>query len=289
MTPKPPPHVSPNPEFRRPVALVTGASRGIGRAIAISLGRSGFDLVVTGRTSKEGSAINPATGRVLSGSLESTTAAVRGTGASCVAVYHDILDVEQTESAFLRCVAAAGGTIDVLVNNAIYVGPGNDVLFAQSEPGDIHRRVNGNLLSPMLLTHAFIRHALPRASATVRWGTIINITSEAGQRTPPRPAPDGGWSLVYAATKAAFHRMADMLALEYGPMGLHAINVDPGLVATERVLDTGANVQWIAEHGVPPDTIGDVVATILRDPEVRNGEYIRVPEYSKSGGKRRGR
>ena len=266
---------------RRPVAMVTGASRGIGRGISIALAKSGYDLVITGRTVLEGTAVNPATGRMLSGSLATTAAQASGHGAAVAIIEADILDLDDVEPSFKRCLTACNDHIDLLINNAVYVGPGNDIRFADTNPDDIVRRSNGNLVAPLLLTHAFLQHALsnPRHPETGWRATILNVTSDAGQRTPERTADDGGWSLMYAATKAGFHRMADMLALEYGNDGIRSLNINPGLVATERVLDSGANLEWIARNGVAPEVIGDAVARLAADPQVENGAYVHAQKY----------
>jgi NAD(P)-dependent dehydrogenase (short-subunit alcohol dehydrogenase family) len=266
---------------RRPVALITGASRGIGRGIALSLAQSGYDLVITGRTVTEGTAINPSTGHCLVGSLQETAQLARDYGSSTGIVVADILDLNDVTPSFHRCLEISDGRIDLLVNNAIYVGPGNDVSFADTDPDDIVRRANGNLIAPLLFTHAFLQHALtnpPNPTTSLR-ATILNITSDAGKRTPERIAGNGGWSLMYAATKAGFHRMADMLAHEYGHEGLRCLNINPGLVATERVLDTGANLEWIARAGVAPEVIGRAVIQLLRDPLIGNGAYVHAQEY----------
>lgn len=266
---------------RRPVAMVTGASRGIGRGISIALAKSGYDLVITGRTVVEGTAVNPATGRMLSGSLATTAAQASGHGAAVAIIEADILDLDDVEPSFKRCLTACNDHIDLLINNAVYVGPGNDIRFADTNPDDIVRRSNGNLVAPLLLTHAFLQHALsnPRHPETGWRATILNVTSDAGQHTPERTADDGGWSLMYAATKAGFHRMADMLALEYGNDGIRSLNINPGLVATERVLDSGANLEWIARNGVAPEVIGDAVARLAADPQVENGAYVHAQKY----------
>ena len=266
---------------RRPTALITGASRGVGRGIALALATAGYDLIIMGRTISEGTAINPATGRTLAGSLESTASNAREVGARVSVVPADILDLDDIGPSFVRCLAATESPIDLLVNNAVYVGPGNDVCFADSDTDDIIRRAHGNFVAPLLLTHTFLRHVLDRdaSPSTGRLATIMNITSDAGRRTPAQKADQGGWSLMYAATKAGFHRMADMLALEYGHLGLRALNVNPGLVATERVLDSGGNLQWIAENGVHPSIIGSAVVRLLDDPLVGNGAYVHAQEY----------
>jgi len=261
----------------RPVALVTGATRGIGRAIAIALAAQGFHVIVTGRTLDEGTGVNPATGHVLPGSLESTLAEIVTVGGTGRAIRHDVLDLDHA-TAPVDDVFAVEGRLDVLVNNAVYVGPGNDALFTDNEPADIVRRVTGNLTAPLLLTRQFLNLAADQEPHS-RVGTrawVVDITSDAGRRTPERLAGRGGWSLVYAATKAGFHRIADMVAHEYGHHGIRAVNVNPGLVATERVL---ASVAWIAEHGVRPFVIGEAVLRLLRDPLVGNGAYVHAQEY----------
>ena len=273
--------VQTNSQDRRPVALITGASRGVGRGIALALAKSGFDLVITGRTMVEGSATNPATGRILVGSLEQTAHNAREFGATVAMVEADILDLSDVVPSFHRCLDLGGGQIDLLVNNAIFVGPGNDVRFAESDPDDIIRRTNGNLIAPLLFTHAFLQHALrnPANPQTGVRATIFNITSDAGKRTPERMADNGGWSLMYAATKAGFHRMADMLAHEYGHEGIRCLNINPGLVATERVLDSGADLAWISRAGVTPEVIGVAISHLVQDPLIENGTYVHAQQY----------
>jgi NAD(P)-dependent dehydrogenase (short-subunit alcohol dehydrogenase family) len=273
--------VQTNNQDRRPVALITGASRGVGRGIALALAKSGFDLVITGRTMVEGSATNPATGRILVGSLEQTAHNAREFGTTVAMVEADILDLSDVVPSFHRCLDLGGGQIDLLVNNAIFVGPGNDVRFAESDPDDIIRRTNGNLIAPLLFTHAFLQHALrnPANPQTGVRATIFNITSDAGKRTPERMADNGGWSLMYAATKAGFHRMADMLAHEYGHEGIRCLNINPGLVATERVLDSGADLAWISRAGVTPEVIGVAISHLVQDPLIENGTYVHAQQY----------
>ena len=263
-----------------PVALVTGATRGIGRGIALALGRLGHTVVITGRTLAEGTAINPSTGHPLPGSLATTKAEIEAAGGSCLPLVNDVLELDRAAPLVDEIVERCG-RLDVLVNNAVYVGPGNDCVFTENDPDDVVRRVTGNLTAPLLLTHAFLRHALdrdvhPRLGARA-W--LIDVTSDAGRRTPERLAGNGGWSLVYAATKGGFHRIADMVAHEYWHHDVRALNVNPGLVATERVLDSGASLAWIAEHGATPEVIGDAIVRIARDPVVGNGAYVHVQDY----------
>lgn len=276
-----------------PVALVTGASRGIGRAIAVSLAADGFHVICTGRTVVEGAGVNPATGRPLPGSLDDTLRAIVEQGGSCRAVVNDILEHDAAER-LIDDVWRNEGRLDVLVNNAVYVGGGNDTLLGDNDPSDIERRVTGNLLFPLLLTHHWIRRVITTEPRIDRpWlACLVNVTSDAGQRTPRHVAGRGGWSLTYAATKAGFHRIADMIALEYGHLGVRAVNVDPGLVATERVLDSGSSLEWIARDGATPEAIGEVVAALVRDTSWPNGAYVHAQHHLRANdanGDNRGR
>ena len=252
-------------------ALVTGASRGIGKAIAVALARSGYDVAITARTVHEGdpSAVAPEGGAVLPGSLDTTAAAVEAAGRRCVTVPLDLLDPQALAPAVDTALDALGH-LDVLVNNAIYVGPGNTVRLLENEPADIVHRVWGNVTAQILLAQRALR-----AMVDAGGGTIVNIGSGAGQYPQRRPAGSGGPGLVYAMTKAGLHWMAPMLALEYGDAGIRAYTVDPGPVTTERVKAAGAVLAFVAEHGVEPEVIGRVVAWLV-DPAsgVENGAFV---------------
>jgi NAD(P)-dependent dehydrogenase (short-subunit alcohol dehydrogenase family) len=252
-------------------ALVTGASRGIGKAIAIALAHAGYDVAITARTVHEGdpSSVAPAGGAVLPGSLDTTSAAVEAAGRRCVTVPLDLLDPMALAPAVDAALDALGH-LDVLVNNAIYVGPGNTVRLLENDPADIVHRAWGNFTAQILLTQRALG-----AMVDAGGGTIVNIGSGAGQHPQKRPAGSGGPGLVYAMTKAGLHWMAPMLAVEYGDAGIRAYTVDPGPVTTERVKAAGAVLAFVAEHGVEPEVIGRVVAWLV-DPAsgVENGAFV---------------
>src|SRR5262245_42476409 len=113
----------------RGVAFVTGASRGIGRAISLALADRGFDVVVTARTVREGdglarsSSFRDAKQVAVAGSIESTAAAVRERGRAALPLRLDLLDRASIDAALAEALRA-WGRIDLLVNNGIYQGPG---------------------------------------------------------------------------------------------------------------------------------------------------------------------
>lgn len=267
---------------RRPTAVVTGASRGIGKAVAIALAAAGFDVAVTARTVREGDGRNPADDAPLAGSLQTTTAAIQAAGAHAVPVVLDLLDVDGIPAAWDIAVDGLGGRVDLLVNNAIYAGPGNDVRLADVDPADVVRRVTGNVTAQILLTRLAIRHMVVQPADSPlgarRRGTLLNVTSAAGQMTPRQPVGHGGWPLTYAATKAGFHRIADMVAVEYGSDGVFALNVNPGYVATERVL-ANPSLAFVAERGLRPAQVGAAMVRILADPSIANGAYLQATDY----------
>jgi NAD(P)-dependent dehydrogenase (short-subunit alcohol dehydrogenase family) len=259
-----------------PTALVTGASRGIGKAVAIALAHAGYDVAITARTVHEGDAVAPETGMPLVGSLETTTAAIRASGRAAHPVVLDLLDLGSLAGAVDDVAARFDGRLDVVVNNAIYTGPSNTLLFGDTPPDELIHRVTGNLTAQLLITQRALHHMLGVGDGS--GGTFVNITSAAGQHTPHVAVDKGGWALAYAATKAGFHRIADMLAVEYGDQGIRAININPGFIATERVL-AAPNLAHIAARGAPPSVVGDAVVKLLADPTVPNGFYLHAQEY----------
>ena len=127
-------------------AMVTGASRGIGRAIALALAEDGYDVAITARTVREG------TGRSgLPGSLESTAAEIEMLGRQALSVPLDLLDRDALLPA-VEGVLTSWGHLDVLVNNAIFVADGPDEPFAEADPQALESRIFANLTAQLLLT-----------------------------------------------------------------------------------------------------------------------------------------
>jgi NAD(P)-dependent dehydrogenase (short-subunit alcohol dehydrogenase family) len=270
-----------DPTAVAPTALVTGASRGIGRAIAIALAGAGFDVAITARTVHDGdpTAFEPDTGAPLPGSLDATAAAIEAVGHRAVPIRLDLLDLDALGPAVDRAIFGLGH-LDVLVNNALYVGPGGQCRFLETEPDELTRRVVGNVTAQLLLTQRAVAHMAGRGG-----GLVLDISSGAAQLTPQHPVGEGGWTLSYAVTKAGFHRIADMIALECGGAGVRAFNLNPGFVATERVLAV-KELAFVAERGIAPDVVGRVVAWFASAGQHRfeNGTYHQVPVLARELG-----
>ena len=138
------------------------------------------------------------------------------------------------------------GRVDVLVNNALHVEPGHNDRFVDVPMRTIEKELDANVLAFVALTKLVLPGMLERGD-----GTIINLSSTAGYMDPPVPSGEGGWSVTYALTKGAFHRLAGMLALELGDRGIKAFNVQPGFVLTERMeaMSEALGIPW---DGAPP-------------------------------------
>jgi NAD(P)-dependent dehydrogenase (short-subunit alcohol dehydrogenase family) len=261
-----------------PVALVTGASRGIGKAIAVQLARSGFDVAVGARTLTEGeerehsSTVAKSDTRALPGSLDSTAALVEEVGQQSLPIYLDLLDRDSLASA-TESVLARWGRIDVLVNNGRYVGPGHMDRIMDTPVELIDRHFEANVMAPIVLAKLVLPQMLQRKA-----GVIINLASASGTVDPPSPAGEGGWGLGYGASKAALHRVAGMLALELGDRGILAFNLSPGFIATERIALDMAQFGFDASKGAPADVVGSVAAWLATSPDavLRNGQWIEA-------------
>jgi NAD(P)-dependent dehydrogenase (short-subunit alcohol dehydrogenase family) len=243
------------------VAIVTGASRGIGKCSAVAFARRGFDVAITARTIKEGdgrarpsSSTIPDQSVVIAGSLESTAAEIESLGRRCLPIQMDLMD-RQSIYGVADQVLDTWGRVDVLLNNAIYQGPGTMDRILDLPIEMAERCLLGDYLHPLLLTQLLLPQMIERGN-----GRLLNMLSEAAYMTPPAPAGSGGWGVAYAAAKAALHRVTDMCHVEFFDTGVWSFSIAPGLTVTESMKATGMDrVLLDAGHApAPPEIAGEV-------------------------------
>ncbi|MBQ7721690.1 MAG: SDR family oxidoreductase [Kiritimatiellae bacterium] len=182
------------------IALVTGSSRGIGRAIALALGRAGAKILFHGATD--------------SAALRDALAAAQSEGIEAEAHVADLGDATSCDRLAAECAAA-----DILVLNASVQSYGHVADFGNEE---FDRMVNTNLRSSFRLVRAF-----GPSMAAKGWGRIISVGSVNAGHPAPRLA-------IYAAMKAAQKNMMLTAAKEWAANGVTANTISPGVIATDR-------------------------------------------------------
>ena len=258
----------------RPVALVTGASRGIGRACAHALADAGLDVAITARTMTEGSGVDDSdvgAGVTVEGSLARTATEVEERGVTALPVVADLLDHDALRAA-VRATGERFGRLDVLVLNAVHTGVGSMLPIEQTAPEMLTTKLLANAVAQLVLVQA----ALPLLKASGD-GRVIAMTSYAATHDPASPVGQGGWGYAYAASKAAFHRLAGHLAVELGPQGVVAVNVDPGHVMTERMRANAERLGLEGRYtGAPPSAPAAAVAWLATSPDAvaLNGQTV---------------
>ena len=211
-----------SPDISGKVALVTGASRGIGRAIAQRLASAGATVVVTARSLSVPSSGERAGASVtVSGTLEETVALITAAGGKAIAIAADIEDEAQAQALVGRAAEAAGGRLDILVNNA---GFADFTALADMPLSAFDRTFTHYVRAPVMLAQAAIPF-MRKAGA----GWIVNISSQ-DSLPPSRPFPsyekDRGY-VAYAAAKAALNRLTQGLAAELEPDNIAVNAVGP--------------------------------------------------------------
>jgi 3-oxoacyl-[acyl-carrier protein] reductase len=241
------------------VALVTGASKGIGAAIAQRLAADGAAVVVNYASSKEGA--------------DTVVTAIISAGGKAVAVRGDVSKPADAQT-IIESAVKNFGRLDILVNNSgVYeVSP----LEAITED-HFHRQFNINVLGLLLVSQAAAPHLGEGAS-------IVNIGSLVTRITPPHMA-------VYAGTKGAVDAITGVLARELGPKGVRVNSVNPGLIETEGTHSAGfvgsefhhaAIAQTpLGRIGQPRD-IADIVAFLASD----DARWVTGQDILASGGMR---
>ena len=248
----------------RPVAFITGASRGIGAATAVALARSGYDLAITARSLEEGEHHEHGTWasdtRPLPGSLRSTESLVEEVGGRCLCLRSDILEPESVAAA-LDTAQDAYGRIDLLFNNACYQGPGNQQRLLDVTAGQLTAIYQGNVLTPLLAVQRVLPGMLERGC-----GVVINMVSGSAVNAPPAPADEGGWGFAYPSSKAALLRMVLSLRVEHPEPGLRFFNVEPGFVYTEVMRANNFGEAEAARFNPSsPEDIAQVIAWLATD------------------------
>lgn len=245
-----------------PIALVTGASRGIGRGIAVALGGLGWQVAVN-------YAGNAA-------AAEECVALVRQAGGDALAVQGDIAVAADRER-LAACTAPWGGRIDLLVNNAgIAPSVRADLLDASEESFD--RLVNVNLKGPYFLSQLVARRMLAQEpDATGSRGQIV-IVSSISAYTASTNRGD------YCVAKAGLGMMTKLFAARLADHGIRVYEVRPGVIATDMTGPVQAKYDALISGGLTPirrwglpEDIGRAVAAIARgDLPFSTGEVINV-------------
>ncbi len=224
------------------VAVVTGASKGIGAGAAKALAASGASVVVNYATSNKGA--------------DAVVAEITKAGGKAVAVKGDVAKAADAQ-AIIDAAIKNFGRIDILVNNA---GVYKFAPISEITEEHFHSHFNVNVLGLLLATQAALKH-MPDG------GSVINISSGVTRIVPPN-------SSVYTGTKGAVDAITGVLSRELGPRKIRVNSVNPGIVETEGTIDGGfigseMEKGFVAQTPLGrtgrPDDIADVVVFLASD------------------------
>ncbi len=247
----------------RPVALVTGASRGIGAATAIAFAKAGWRIVIAARTVHELQTQNHqlryADGQLLRGSLSETAQIIEACGAEVLIQHMDLMDTPSMDAA-VESTLKAFGRIDVLINNAVYQDREINAMLLDLDDEALERSLLGNVVAPFHLVKKVLPHMIAQGG-----GKIVNVGSGAGQYDPPMAANAGGWGFAYGASKAGMGRLAGCINREWGHKGIVAFSVNPGFVSTEAAQATlGLNAELSKRFGATsPEAIANSLVWLV--------------------------
>jgi NAD(P)-dependent dehydrogenase (short-subunit alcohol dehydrogenase family) len=237
------------------VAVVTGASRGIGKETALELARQGADVVVAARTVERR--------KVLPGTIHETVEAVEAVGRRAVAVATDVSKAEDCDALIARAVDELG-RIDILVNNAAYTsGRALNLSVWELSREDWELQFATNVHGPFSLIKAAAPHMRRHGG-----GAVVNVTSIASEMQPVSTG-SGAFAWTYGSSKAALNRMSNGLAAQLLDDGITVVAIHPGVVRTELLEILSDRGGPLADAAIPTSVPAKVIA------------YMSSPEHAR--------
>ncbi|WP_117594946.1 SDR family NAD(P)-dependent oxidoreductase [Haloprofundus halophilus] len=259
------------PNLSDTVAVVTGASRGVGRGIALSLGDAGATVYVTGRSVADDTTEN------LPGTVTETAELVADRGGEGIAVRCDHTVDADVEALFAR-VDDEQGRVDLLVNNVWGGYEGFDETFDDPFWTQSMDRWSGMFDAGVRAHYAASRLAARRMVDRGE-GLVVNVSSGDGDKYRG--------SVMYDVAKTAVDRMAKAMAHELRDRGVAAVSLYPGFVRTERVVrafeETGEEVP---EETHSPEYVGRAVTALAADPDMmgKSGQVLVTGDLAREYG-----
>jgi NAD(P)-dependent dehydrogenase (short-subunit alcohol dehydrogenase family) len=243
------------------VAVVTGSSRGIGKAIALRLANEGANVAVCARSERST--------EKLPGSVGETAATIRSLGRRALAIHMDVTNDREIE-AMVQKVMNEFGRVDILINNAALAGlagPGKP--FIESGPELLDSFYRTNLRAPYLISSR-----IGAVMAKAGGGAIVNISSRMGRLPGPTPTPrhaHGEVNMGYGISKAALDRFSAAIAAELFQYKIAVIGVYPGLTMLERI---ASHSQLDLSGAESPEVTAKAVSFLCRDPMTHTGCFF---------------
>lgn len=236
-------------ELRNTAAVITGGSRGLGRALAIALAREGVRVVLVAREQRD---------------LDRVVEAIRKDGGEAWAIAADVGD-KNAIYAIAGEAAALAGPIDILIQNASTLGPIPLRLLLDTDCEDLEHTLAVNLVGPFRLAKAIVGSMALRGR-----GLMLSITSDASVQAY------ANWG-AYSISKAALDHLTRLFAAELDETGVRFLSVDPGDMDTEMHAAAlpDADRSTLAN---PSDAAARIVEIIRRADELPNGARLQASE-----------
>ncbi|WP_163869681.1 3-oxoacyl-[acyl-carrier-protein] reductase [Myxococcus eversor] len=240
--------------FKDKVVLVTGGSRGIGRACAVAFAKAGASTVIISYAGNEAAA-------------QETVALLTAEGAKAEAIRFDVADTDACTSA-VEGIVKAHGRLDVLVNNA---GTAVDGLVMRVKDEDWDKQLDTNLRGPFALIRAACRPMMKQ-----RGGAIVNVTSVVGDMGNPGQS-------AYSAAKAGLIGLTKTVAKELSSRGIRVNAVSPGFISTDMTAHLNDDLRQKMIGGIPlgrlgtPEEVAQAVVFLSGDASTYiTGEVLKV-------------